>query len=145
MQQQNPHAQQATAHSPPPQLSQQPQPQSQAQPPSNGGPLYDQPSTSMNSEQIYVDQYGIPHLGTACKNVDTNARNDLYSKLGKSKIATPEYEDKISPEKVYHVLVLAKGIYLGGGYDLNKKLAAQKAAMCALANKVKLSELGLYS
>ena len=53
----------------------------------------------------------------------------------------PEYEDKISPEKVYHVLVLAKGIYLGGGYDLNKKLAAQKAAMCALANKVKLSEL----
>lgn len=145
MQQQNPHAQQATAHSPPPQLSQQPQPQSQAQPPSNGGPLYDQPSTSMNSEQIYVDQYGIPHLGTACKNVDTNARNDLYSKLGKAKIATPEYEDKISPEKVYHVLVLAKGIYLGGGYDLNKKLAAQKAAMCALANKVKLSELGLYS
>ncbi|KGR14772.1 hypothetical protein MG9_03725 [Candida albicans P37037] len=145
MQQQNPHAQQATAHSPPPQLSQQPQPQSQAQPPSNGGPLYDQPSTSMNSEQIYVDQYGIPHLGTACKNVDTNARNDLYSKLGKAKIATPEYEDKISPEKVYHVLVSAKGIYLGGGYDLNKKLAAQKAAMCALANKVKLSELGLYS
>ncbi|KAF6071499.1 putative nucleic acid-binding region family protein [Candida albicans] len=131
MQQQNPHAQQATAHSPPPQLSQQPQPQSQAQPPSNGGPLYDQPSTSMNSEQIY--------------NVDTNARNDLYSKLGKAKIATPEYEDKISPEKVYHVLVSAKGIYLGGGYDLNKKLAAQKAAMCALANKVKLSELGLYS
>lgn len=115
---------------------------SQVQPPSSG-PLYDQNATSKNGEQIYVDQYGIPHLGTGCKKVDTNAKNDLYSKLGKAKISTPQYEDKISPEKVYHVLVLVKGIYLGGGFDLNKKLAAQKAAMCALVNTPKLAEIGL--
>ncbi|KAK6459447.1 uncharacterized protein RJT20DRAFT_124681 [Scheffersomyces xylosifermentans] len=86
----------------------------------------------------YASQFSNPSLSQ----VDNNARNNLYALLGQNHL-TPIYQySKTSHE--YQASIIVNSTLLATGYDVNKKIAAQKAAMIALQDTEALQRLGVY-
>ncbi|ODV76921.1 uncharacterized protein CANTADRAFT_8496 [Suhomyces tanzawaensis NRRL Y-17324] len=73
--------------------------------------------------------------------LDNNAKNTLYALLGQKRMA-PVYKYHRAGNE-FQASVLANETVLGVGYDINKRLASQKAAMNALSNETLLASLGL--
>ncbi|KAG7664075.1 uncharacterized protein J8A68_002399 [[Candida] subhashii] len=88
------------------------------------------------------EEYTPPTIGSGIKaGVDANSKNELYAKLGPYHL-TPLYEYRHLGNE-FQANVKVNGIVLGIGYDSNKKIAGQKAAMCALTNHEILKSLGI--
>ncbi|RLV94572.1 hypothetical protein JA1_001661 [Spathaspora sp. JA1] len=83
-----------------------------------------------------------PVLGAEIKyGIDSNARNKLYALLGVHHLM-PIYEFHYA-DSGFQAIVKINDEILGVGYDINKKIAGQKAAMCALTNTQALVALGV--
>ena len=72
-----------------------------------------------------------------------NAKNNLYAILGKVHLEPDYVYYKTNNDFQATVIVKNTNTVLGVGYDINRKVAAQKAAIAALQNRSKLQELGI--
>lgn len=75
--------------------------------------------------------------------VDYAAKNNLYALLGSHHL-NPIYTSlKVGND--FEITIAVNDVVLGSAHDSNKKIASQKAAMNALANKTALQQLGVVS
>ncbi|KAI5951214.1 hypothetical protein KGF54_004288 [Candida jiufengensis] len=138
------YGQQPAYHQPsPPQQHQQQQYQMPRTSPPNS---YQQMNTPMNNFGVpevnaFNKPITCPKVPLSVKDIDMQARNDLYAKLGPLQLKADYEVNQIGFE--YHTLCSCKGIQLGFGVDTSKQKSGQKSAMGALMNHAALHELGV--
>ncbi|KAK6205203.1 uncharacterized protein RJT21DRAFT_117677 [Scheffersomyces amazonensis] len=106
-------------------------------------------SPTFGTPQPYVAPIAYsPPYTTLDGKVDKDAKNTLYALLGRIKLQ-PEYQYDVIPNGCKATVwtnATSRGLQnlkLGVGFESNKKLASQKAAMDALNNRSALEALGL--
>lgn len=98
------------------------------------------PGIPMKPQPYQVASYAVPDISKPP--VDNNAKNNLYALLGSCHLTPTYHFQKTSND--FQAVVLVNDMPLGVGYDPNKKIASQKAAMNALNNTSALLLLGVY-
>lgn len=103
------------------------------------------PLSASESESNEAQKYDInlfPIIADVSTDVDSKAKNELYSILGKKMGVTPVYETYEMASKQFRTELKVKGIHVATAVDTTKKKACSRAAMAIINNREALDALG---
>lgn len=102
------------------------------------------PLLALRSQSNEIHKYDtniFPLIADAATDVDSKAKNELYSILGKNMGVTPIYETHEMASKQFRAELKVKGVHIATAVDATKKKACSKAAMAIINNKEALDAL----